>query len=205
VGCLCQYGQSRQQELKLAASWQLFFRACHEVTSYASKFQIHSLRVWRIWTKERTYSCPKKLCSQRETCVDFIVEHSTERRTMGPRSTTTVGRSFVCEYMLLCLFIDANVSFPCYRACRTFNFTSQEELDILICNESSRTITISFRGQVSRSQPRRDLANAHDGKRVWSGGRNSKYEGANSTDLAIMFEALAKHSLFSATPKGKSK
>jgi hypothetical protein len=89
-------------------------------------------------------------------------------------------------------------------ACTKCILTEQEEQDILTCNESSRPTLISFMGQLSRSQTRRDLYTLRNESGVLVGKHGELFpsEILNTTDRKLAFEILAKRSAFSAASRG---
>jgi hypothetical protein len=90
------------------------------------------------------------------------------------------------------------------RACTKCVLTEQEEQDLLACNESSRPTLISFMGQLSRSQTRRDLYSLKNESYVLVGRHGELFpsEILNTTDRKLAFEMLAKRSAFSAASRG---
>jgi hypothetical protein len=90
------------------------------------------------------------------------------------------------------------------RACTKCVLTEQEVHDIMTCNESLRPTLISFMGQVSRSQTRRDLYTLRNESGVLVGRHGELFpsEILNTTNRKLAFEMLAKRSAFSAASRG---
>lgn len=95
-----------------------------------------------------------------------------------------------------------DMSFFKHSACRKFHLTPQEEDDIQNCNEASRPVLLSFSGQVSRSQTRKDLVELNNGNNVLVAGHGKMHKKMNTTDPGVAFERLAKMSAFSAASRG---
>jgi hypothetical protein len=91
-----------------------------------------------------------------------------------------------------------------HRACTKCVLSEQEVHDIMSCNESLRPTLISFMGQVSRSQTRRDLYTLRNESGVLVGKHGELFpsEILNTTDRKLAFEMLAKRSAFSAASRG---
>lgn len=65
-----------------------------------------------------------------------------------------------------------------------------------------RPVLISFSGQVTKSQTRKDLLTLHNDRDVLVGGHTRFHSKMNTTDPGIAFERLAKQSAFSAASRG---
>mmetsp|Transcript_25694 Transcript_25694/g.59676 ORF Transcript_25694/g.59676 Transcript_25694/m.59676 type:complete len:645 (-) Transcript_25694:431-2365(-) len=87
---------------------------------------------------------------------------------------------------------------PAVRPC---NLTAAQRQEIMDCNES-RPVLISFAGQATRSQPRKDLAKLNNNKDILLGGAKkvTKWMGIGSS--ATAYEALSRSSSFGAAPRG---
>ena len=137
----------------------------------------------------RTFPCPIEISRQDQSTKVY------HRRKL-----------FLIVSLLEHVFDPTNIlSYSLIRACRKFYLTEKEEYDIKTCNETARPTLISFIGQVSRSQSRRDLRTLRNESGVVVGGSLELFPSAmlNTTDAGIAFEMLAKRSAFSAAPRGK--